>query len=331
MIFWNPFSLGESLGSALDAIQAFLNKMFVSGTSFSLDKMTVMFNSSINALSSEVAITPAEFDINMLDTLRSISELVVLPIAILLITYVFVLQIIEFVTDKNKGNDFDVGEMTFLIIKTAIMISLATNAFTIALGFSDLSTWMIEQVPTDQVEITASVTDDILKSLKPVVVEEDENGNEKPLPELDEVDDKKTQSMNYKIGEALITMMVSFIGLIITMIIGGIIYLVAWSRMIMILLYITVAPIPMATVMSNTWVNSIGQNYLKNLMALMLQGFLMLVLLVIYSGLVTRTADLMAAGEGGLQGMILILVSMGIIAKMLIGTHSFAKSITGAN
>ena len=99
----------------------------------------------------------------------------------------------------------------------------------------------------------------------------------------------------------------------------------------MILIYVTVAPLPMATVMSETWVNSMGQNYLKNLMALMLQGFLMLVLLVIYSGLLTRTSTLIEAGEGGLKGMILILVSMAIIAKMLIGTHSLAKSITGAN
>lgn len=316
--------------SAIEAVQEFLNEMLVNGTRFSLEKMTGMFNSSINALNSEVAITPAEFDINMLDTLRTISENVVLPIAILLITYVFVLQIIEFVTDKNKGNDFDVGEMTFLIIKTAVMISLATNAFTIALGFSDLSTWMIEQVPTEQVEIKASVTDKVLESLAPVVVQTNEDGSKDEKPELEEAKEDN-QTMDYKLGEAMITMLISFIGLVITMIIGGIIYLVAWSRIIMILLYVTIAPIPMATVMSNAWVNSIGQNYLKNLMALVLQGFLMLVLLVIYSGLVTRTSTLIAAGESGLQGMVLILISMGIVAKMLIGTHSLAKSITGAN
>lgn len=315
-------------GNIADTIKEFLNEMLVGGTSFSLGKMTDMFNTSVNALSSEVAITPAEFDINLLNILKNISETVVLPIALLLITYVFVLQIIEYVTDKNKGSEFDTGNVIMLIIKTTIMILLATNAFTIALGFSDLSTWMIDKVPTSQVEITSNVTDDIIDSLKPVVVNK-ETGEE--LPELDEVEDEDTQKMDYKLGEALITMMISFIGLVIAMVIGAIIYLVAWSRIIMILIYVTVAPLPMATVMSETWVNSMGQNYLKNLMALMLQGFLMLVLLVIYSGLLTRTSTLIEAGEGGLKGMILILVSMAIIAKMLIGTHSLAKSITGAN
>lgn len=329
--WWQPWTWGDAVGEASEALQGIGNRMLVSGTSFSLEKMTGMFNSSINALSSEVALTPAEFDINMLSGLRTISETVVLPIAILLITYVFVLQIIEQVTDKNKGSEWDVGSVIMLIIKTAIMISLATNAFTIALGFSDLATWMIDRVPTEEVEITSDITDDIIDTLTPVIVQTDADGNEEEQPQLTEIEDEETQHWDYKLGEGFITMMIGFLGLLITMIIGGIIYLVAWSRIIMVLLYVTIAPIPMATLMSETWVNSIGQNYLKNLLALTIQGFLMLVLLVIYKGLLSRTSTLIEAGEGGLQGMILILVSMGIIAKMLVGTHSFAKSITGAS
>lgn len=245
----------------------------------------------------------------------------------------FIIQssIIEHVTDKNKGSEWDVGSVIMLIIKTTIMIMLATNAFTIALGFSELSSWMIEQVPTETIEIEADVTDDILEALNPVIMQTDGDGNVEAMPNLEEIEDEENQYWDYKLGEGFITMMIGFLGLIITMIIGGIIYLVAWSRIIMILLYVTIAPIPMATLMSETWVNSIGQNYLKNLMALTIQGFLMLVLLVIYQGLISRTSDVIVEGESGLQGMVLILVSMGIVAKMLVGTHSFAKSITGAN
>ncbi|WP_131501976.1 VirB6/TrbL-like conjugal transfer protein, CD1112 family [Enterococcus faecalis] len=285
----------------------------------------------MNALRSEVAITPAEFDGNMLDILKNISDTVVLPIAILLITYVFVLQIIEFVTDKNKGGEFDVGNVIMLIIKTTIMILLSTNAFTIALGFSDLATWMIDKVPTEQVEISADVSESLLSALEPVVVQTNEDGTEKELEDIDKVENRDTQRMDYKLGEGLLTLMVAGIGFVIVMIICGIIYLVAWSRIIMIFLYVTVAPIPMATVMSDSWVNSIGQNYLKNLMALTIQGFLMLVLMVVYNGLVSRTATLINGGEGGFMGMILIIVSMAIVAKMLIGTHGLAKSITGAS
>lgn len=329
--WWNPFSWGESIGNAVNALQATMNEWLVSGTRWALEQMTGIFNASINALSTEVAITPAEFDVNLLTNLRDISNTVVLPIAGLLITYVFVLELIEFVTDKNKGNEFDVGSVTFLIIKTAAIILLTTNAFTISLAFSDLSTWMIDQVPTEQVEITSDITEQITEALEPVVVEIDEEGNTQPIEGLTEVEDEENQKMDYKLGEGLVTIALSLISLIFVLVIGGIIYLVAWSRIILVLMYVTVAPIPMATLMSESWVNSIGQNYLKNMLALTLQGFLMLVLLVIYSGLVSRTGTLIENGDNSWHGMMLLIVSMGVVAGMLMGTHNFAKSITGAN
>ena len=327
--WWKPWTWGEAVGDAVDALQGIINRMLVSGTQFSLDRMTGMFNGSINALQEEVAITPTEFSADLVETLQNLSTTVLLPVAGLIITYVFVLQIIEHVTDYNKGNEWNVGSVIMLIIKTAITISLATNAFTIGLAFSDVSTWMIDQVPTEEIELTHEITDEIIEQLQPEVVTQNADGTLEPTGTDEPVGED--EFWDYKLGEAFITMLVGFIGLIITMVISGIIYLVAWSRIIMILLYITVAPIPMATLMSESWVNSIGQNYLKNLLALTLQGFFMLVLLVIYQGLVTRTSTLMQAGEGGFSGMVLLIVSMGIIASMLLKTHGFAKSITGAS
>ena len=327
--WWKPWTWGEAVGDAIDALQGIINRMLVSGTQFSLDRMTGMFNASIEALQQEVAITPTEFSADLVETLQNLSTTVLLPIAGLIITYVFVLQIIEHVTDHNKGNEWNVGSVIMLIIKTAITISLATNAFTIGLAFSDVSTWMIDQVPTEEIEITNEIRDDIVEQLQPEVVTQNADGTLEPTGTDEPVGED--EFWDYKLGEAFITMLVGFIGLIITMVISGIMYLVAWSRIIMVLLYITVAPIPMATLMSESWVNSIGQNYLKNLLALTLQGFFMLVLLVIYQGLVTRTSALMQAGEGGFSGMVLLIVSMGIIASMLLKTHGFAKSITGAS
>lgn len=327
--WWKPWTWGEAVGDAIDALQGIINRMLVSGTQFSLDRMTGMFNASIEALQQEVAITPTEFSADLVETLQNLSTTVLLPIAGLIITYVFVLQIIEHVTDHNKGNEWNVGSVIMLIIKTTITISLATNAFTIGLAFSDVSTWMIDQVPAEEVELTNEITDEIVEQLQPEVVTQNADGTLEPTGTDEPVGED--EFWDYKLGEAFITMLVGFIGLIITMVISGIMYLVAWSRIIMVLLYITVAPIPMATLMSESWVNSIGQNYLKNLLALTLQGFFMLVLLVIYQGLVTRTSALMQAGEGGFSGMVLLIVSMGIIASMLLKTHGFAKSITGAS
>ena len=59
--------------------------------------------------------------------------------------------------------------------------------------------------------------------------------------------------------------LVSGIALIMVFIMSGIIYLVAWGRIITIMLYISVAPIPFATFLNREWIGSIGQTYVKNL------------------------------------------------------------------
>ena len=315
------------------AIQMLLSNMLVAGARFGLEKMANMFNASVGALQTEVAMTPGQFSSTLLKSLEKLSENVVLPIAIMLITYVFVLQIIEEVTSKNRGSEWDTGSVIMLIIKTTMMIALTTNAFTIALAFSDLSTWMITKVDPTDVEISNDITDNILEAISPVIVEKNEGGEvvkERDESDIDDIpsEERDNCEWDYRLGDAFGTMLVGLVGMLTTMVICIIIYTVAWSRIIMVFLYITVAPIPMATLMSETWVNSIGQNYVKNLMALMLQGFLMLVLLMIYSGLIDHTTTLM---QNGFQGLILLIASMAIIAKMLVGTSSLAKSITGAS
>ena len=87
--WWKPWTWGEAVGDAVDALQGIINRMLVSGTQFSLDRMTGMFNGSINALQEEVAITPTEFSADLVETLQNLSTTVLLPVAGLIITYVF--------------------------------------------------------------------------------------------------------------------------------------------------------------------------------------------------------------------------------------------------
>lgn len=76
-----------------------------------------------------------------------------------------------------------------------------------------------------------------------------------------------------EIGElirlGLETMIISLSMKIMSVLIAVILY----GRMIEIYLYVSVAPIPVATVTNREW-GSIGTNYLKGLVALAFQGFL---------------------------------------------------------
>ena len=94
-------------------------------------------------------------------------------------------------------------------------------------------------------------------------------------------DQIETMEIGELIGLGLETMVLSLCMKIMSVLITVILY----GRMIEIYLYVSVAPIPAATVTNREWGN-IGTNYLKGLIALAFQGFFIMVCVAIYAVLV---------------------------------------------
>ena len=67
------------------------------------------------------------------------------------------------------------------------------------------------------------------------------------------------------------------------------IFIVIYGRMIEIYLVTSVAPVPMAAMMGKEW-GGMGQNYLRSLLALGFQAFLIIVCVAIYAVLVQNIA-----------------------------------------
>ena len=104
------------------------------------------------------------------------------------------------------------------------------------------------------------------------------------------------------------------------------IFIITYGRMIEIYLVTSVAPIPMATMLSKEG-GSMGQNYLRSLFALAFQAFLIIVCVAIYAVLVqniTVDTDISKA----------IWTCMGytvLLCFTLFKTGSMAKSIFSAH
>ena len=100
------------------------------------------------------------------------------------------------------------------------------------------------------------------------------------------------------------------------------IFIITFGRMIEIYLVTSVAPIPMATMMGKEW-GGMGQNYIRSLLALGFQAFLIIVCVAIYAVLVQNIAlvdDIIYA----------IWTCMGytvLLCFTLFKTSSLAKSI----
>ena len=290
------------LGDWLEDIQQFIFDMFKNSCAGLLNLITMLFQKSIDNVRTQVSETPTEFSQSIVDNLRSISETAILPVAGLLLSYIFCYEIYQMIVEKNRGSDFETGQLLFLIIKTSGAILLLSNSFDITLAFFDLGKWITDKVPDSVLMIPETVPNMILATF------EEKEGD---------------------IGYALTMWIVIAIALIITFVMSGIIYLVAWSRIVTIMLYISVAPLPFATFLNNDWIGSIGQTYIKNLIALMLQGYFMLVCLIVYAGLLEKAVNLIAIEGDGIYGLLLMIVSMGILVVSLTRTHSLAKSVMG--
>lgn len=111
-----------------------------------------------------------------------------------------------------------------------------------------------------------------------------------------------------------------------TVVITICVFLVTYGRMIEIYLVTSVAPIPMATMMSKE-AGGMGQNYLRSLFALGFQAFLIIVCVAIYAVLVQTisiSGDLSTAMWSCMGYTVLLCFS-------LFKTSSLAKSVFNAH
>jgi len=99
-----------------------------------------------------------------------------------------------------------------------------------------------------------------------------------------------------------------------------------YGRMIEIYLVTSVAPIPMATMVNHEW-GSMGQNYLKSLLALGFQAFLILVCVGIYAVLIQTIA-----ATDDISGAIWACMGYTVLLCFtLFKTGSLAKSVFSAH
>ena len=104
------------------------------------------------------------------------------------------------------------------------------------------------------------------------------------------------------------------------------IFIIIYGRMIEIYLVTSIAPIPMATMMGKEW-GGMGQNYLRSLLALGFQAFLIIVCVGIYAVLVQNIAtetDITAAIWGCMGYTVLLCFTpfkTGSLAKSVFNAH----------
>ena len=258
-------------------------------------------NTEVGEIAAELGATPQGWNAGIFNMIRSLSENVIVPIAGVIITFVMCYELIQLVIEKNNMHDFETFVFFKWIFKTFIAVLLVTNTWNIVMGVFDVTQSVVNQsagviVGDTSIDITSVLAD------------------------------LETQLDAMNLGALFGLWFQSlFVGLTMKAL-SICIMLVIYGRMIEIYLVTSVAPIPMATMVNHEW-GSVGQNYLKSLLALGFQAFLIMVCVGIYAVLVQTIS-----ATGDVSGAIWTCMGYTVLLCFtLFKTGSLAKSVFSAH
>ena len=281
-------------------LEDWIRELLVGGIMGNLEGLFDTVNAKVGEIAVQVGTTPAAWNAGVFSLIRQLSETVILPIAGLVLTFVATYELIQMLLEKNNMHEFDVANIYKWVFKTACAILILSNTFNIVMAVFDVSQSAISSA-AGLIQGSTDITPDMLAEL------------ETTLEAMD-------------LGPLLGLWLQSSIIGVTMQIMGIIIFVLVYGRMLEIYLLTSLAPLPVAT-LANRELGGAGQNYLKSLFAVGFQGMLILVCVAIYAVLIQGIAT---SGDpiGAIWGTIGYTV---LLCFMLFKTGGIAQRIFGAH
>lgn len=288
------------MDSILQQITDWLKEMLIGAIMGNLSGMFESVNNQVGEIATSVGRTPESFSPEIFAMVRNISESVIIPIAGLILTFIACYELIQLIIDHNNLANFETWIFFKWVFKTFVAVMLITNTFNITMAVFDVAQHVINAsggIIAGDTAIDASGLEALEETL---------------------------QGMD--LGPLIGLLLQSFVVQITMYALSIIIFIIVYGRMIEIYLMVSLAPIPFAT-FANREQNQLGQNYLRSLLALGFQGFLILVCVAIYAVLVQSVAfsDDIIADIWGVMGYTVLLCftlfKTGTLAKSVFNAH----------
>lgn len=258
-------------------------------------------NEKVSEVAGQVGSTPQSWNSGVFNMVKNLSENVVIPIAGIILTFVMTYELIQMVIDKNSFHDFETFTFFKWVFKTLAATLIVTNTWNIIMGVFDVAQHVVNQasgiiVSDTNLDITAVIANM----------------------------EARLQAMDA--GTLFLLWFQTLLVGIISRILSVCIFLIVYGRMLEIFLMASLGPIPLATMANREW-GSMGQNYLRSLLALAFQAFLIIVCVAIYSVLVHTIAV-----DGDIIASIWTCVGYTVLLCFtLFKTSSLSKAIFSAH
>lgn len=282
-------------------ITDWLEDMLIDGIISNLSGMFDSTNRQVSQIVGDVGLTPQAWNSGIFNMIQNLSNTVILPIAGAILAFVMTLELIQLITDKNNLHDVDTWMFFKWVFKSASAVLIVSNTWTIVMGIFDAAQSVVSSAAGIIAGNTSIDISDLMAGLR-------------------------LRLMGMEIGPLFgLWFQSMFVG-ICTWAITICIFIVIYGRMIEVYLVTSIAPIPMATMVNREW-GQMGQNYLRSLLALGFQAFLIVVCVAIYAVLVQNIAISINISSA-------IWTCMGytvLLCFSLFKTGSLAKSVFNAH
>ena len=282
-----------------DKITEFFKELLIGGIQANLESMFLDINNQVASVPSDVGQTPMGWNGEVFNFIKTINNNVIIPIAGLIITAVLCIELINLVMQKNNMHDSDTFEFFKYIIKMWVAVYLVTHAFDFSMAVFDVAQSLVNQA-AGVINTSAVVSVDQVAEMVALLAD-------KGIGEL----------IMILLETSLVKISIQAISLIITVVVYG--------RMFEIYIYSSVSAIPFATMGNKEW-GQIGNNYIKGLFALGLQGLFLIICLGVYAVLVKtisitdiHTSIFMVLAYALLLG--LTMLKTGTLAKSILNAH----------
>ena len=282
-----------------DKITEFFKELLIGGIQANLESMFLDINNQVASVASDVGQTPMGWNGEVFNFIKTINNNVIIPIAGLIITAVLCIELINLVMQKNNMHDSDTFELFKYIIKMWVAVYLVTHAFDFSMAVFDVAQSLVNQA-AGVINTSAVVSVDQVAEMVALLAD-------KGIGEL----------IMILLETSLVKISIQAISLIITVVVYG--------RMFEIYIYSSVSAIPFATMGNKEW-GQIGNNYIRGLFALGLQGLFLIICLGVYAVLVKtisitdiHTSIFMVLAYALLLG--LTMLKTGTLAKSILNAH----------
>ena len=282
-----------------DRITEYFKEILLEIINSNFEGMFIDINDKVTLVAGEVSKSPSSFNGAVFEFVKNINDKVIIPIAGLIITAVLCLELINIVMRNNNMHEVDTFEFFKYVIKMWVAVFLVTHAFDFAMATFDLAQDIINKA-AGVINTSAVISKDEILAL--------------------------TQSLKDKgLGELIAIVLETSLVKILVQGVAILIMIITYGRMFEIYVYCSVSPIPFATMTNREW-GSIGNNYIKGLFALGLQGLFLMICLGIYAVLI-KTVNITDI-HLSLFSLLGYTILLGL---MMLKSGSLAKSILNAH